>query len=90
MSVNHDTEFSGHPGAKKTEVRILLNFFWTGLRKEVIRFCHSCCVCQRTVKKGSVKKVPLGFMLLIDTPFKRVVVDIVGPIAPQSEAGHFI
>ena len=24
----------------------------------------------------------------MDTPFKRVVVDIVGPIAPPSEAGH--
>ena len=27
-------------------------------------------------------------MPLIDTPFKRVVVDIVGPIAPRGEAGH--
>ena len=27
-------------------------------------------------------------MPLIDTPFKRVAVDIVGPIAPPSEAGH--
>ena len=37
---------------------------------------------------GSVRKVPLGSMPLIDTPFKRVAVDIVGPIAPPSEAGH--
>ena len=28
-------------------------------------------------------------MPLIDTPFKRVAVDIVGPIAPLSEAGHW-
>ena len=48
----------------------------------------SCDVCQRTVKRGSVRKVPLGSMPLIDTPFKRVAVDIVGPIAPPSEAGH--
>ena len=39
-------------------------------------------------QEGSVKKVPLGSMPLIDTPFKRVAVDIVGPIAPPSEAGH--
>ena len=43
---------------------------------------------QRTVKRGSVKKVPLGSMPLIDTPFKRVAGDIIGPIAPLSEAGH--
>ena len=29
-------------------------------------------------------------MPLIDTPFKRVAVDIVGPIAPLSEAGHIL
>ena len=50
--------------------------------------CRSCDVCQRTVKRDSVKKVPQGSMPLIDTPFKRVAVDIVGPIALPSEAGH--
>ena len=32
---------------------------------------------------------PPGSMPLIDTPFKRVVVDIIGPIAPPSEAEHW-
>ena len=86
--LNHESAFSGHLGAKKTKVRILPNFFWPGLCQDVIRFCHSCDVCQRTVKKGNVKKVPLGSMPLIDTPFKRVAVEIIGPIAPPSEAGH--
>ena len=39
-------------------------------------------------QRGNVKKVPLGSMALIDTPFKRVAVNIVGPLAPPSEAGH--
>ena len=30
MSVNHESALSGHLGAKKTEVRILPNFFWPG------------------------------------------------------------
>ena len=55
MSVNHKSAFNGHLGAKKTEVRILPNFFWPGLRQDFIRFCHSCDVCQRTVKRRSVK-----------------------------------
>ena len=86
--MNLESAFSGHLGAKKTEVRILSNFFWPGLRQDVIRFYRSCYVCQRIVKRGSVKKVPLGSMPLINTPFKRVAVDIVRPIAPPSEAGH--
>ena len=88
MSVNHESALSGHLGAKKTEVRILPNFFWPGLRQDIIRFRRFCNVCQRTVKRGSVKKVQLGSMPLFDTLFKRVAVDIVGSIAPPSEAGH--
>ena len=90
MSVNHELAFSGHLGAKKTEVRILPNFFWPGLHQDVIRirFCLSCDICQRTIKEGIAKKVPLGSMPLIDKSFKRVAVDIIGPIhvAPPREA----
>ena len=39
--VNHGSAFIGHPGATKTEVKILPNFFWPGLRQDVIRFCRS-------------------------------------------------
>ena len=39
----------------------------------------------RTIQKGRVTKVPLGKLPLIDTPFKRVAVDKVGPIEPRSE-----
>ena len=49
------------------------------------RFCKSCDICQRTIQKGTVSKVPLGKLPLIDTPFKRVAVDIVGPIEPRSD-----
>ena len=44
MSVNHASAFSGHLGAKKTEVRIHQNFFLPGLCQDVIRFCRSCDV----------------------------------------------
>ena len=88
MSVNQESAFSGHLRAKKTEVRILPNFFWPGLCQDVIGFCRSCDVCQRTVNKGNIKEVPLGSMPLNDMPFKKVAADIIGPIAPLGEAGH--
>ncbi|GFN90024.1 gypsy retrotransposon integrase-like protein 1 [Plakobranchus ocellatus] len=52
---------------------------------DVTRYYRSCDVCQRTVKKGTVPRVPLE---KVDTPFKRVAIDLVGPINPPSEAGH--
>ena len=86
MSVNQESAFRGHLGAKKTEIP---NVFWPELCQDVIRFCLSYDVCQRTVKIGSVKKAVLGSMKLIHMPIKREVVDIVRPIAPLSEAEHW-
>ena len=40
------------------------------------------------MKKRSLARAPLQRMPLIDLPFKRVAVDIVGPIHPPSEARH--
>ena len=86
--MNHESAFSGPLGTKETEVRILLNFFWPGICQDVFRFCRSYDVCQRTIKRGSVKKVSLGSVTVIDTPFKSVAVNTVGPVAPLSEAGQ--
>ena len=76
---------SGHVGIRKTMDRVLTEFFWPGVCGDVSRFCKSCDICQRTIQKGQVTKVPLGKLPLIDTPFKRIAVDIVGPIEPLSE-----
>lgn len=40
------------------------------------------------MNKGSVPKVPLQKMPLIDMPFKRVAIDLIGAISPPSEADH--
>ena len=48
----------------------------------------SCDICHRTIPKGKVTRVPLGEMPLIDTPFERIAVDLVGPITLVSDAGH--
>ena len=88
MRVAHDSLFGGHLGVKKTEDQIQTNFFWPGLHEDVTSSCRSCDVCQMTVARGSEPRAPLGDMLLIDQPSKRVAIDLVGPIAPASDNGH--
>ena len=88
MEQAHSSILGGHLGIAKTSDRILSCFYWPGLREDVARYCKSCDVCQKTVPKGKGGKVPLQKMPLMDTPFKRVAVDLVGPIHPPSEAGH--
>ena len=88
VEVAHDSIFGGHLGIKKTKDRIQTNFYWPGMQGNITSFCRSCDVCQKTTAKGSVSRVPLGDMPLIDMPFRRVAVDLVGPISPPSEKGH--
>ena len=88
IELAHYSLFRGHLEVKKTEDRIQTNFFWPGLHENVTSFCRSSDVCQKTVARGSVPRAPLGDMPLIDQPFKRVAIDLVGPIAPASDKGH--
>ena len=58
MEVAHDTMLAEHMGVKKTEDRIQNNFYCPGIHQDVVNFCRSCDVCQRTVLKRKVIKVP--------------------------------
>jgi len=62
--------------------------FYGSLDAEVIRFCRSCNICQRTIAKGRVPNVLLGKMPIIDTPFDRIAVDLVGPICTPTGKGN--
>ena len=51
-------------------------------------FADPAMYVKRLLTRELLAGAPLGEMLLIDTPFKRVAVDLVGPITPASERGH--
>ena len=73
---------------KTTTDKIQKAFYWLGTQGDVSRHCKSCYICQRTVNKGSVPKVPLQKMPLIDMPFKRMAIDLIGSTSPPSETGN--
>lgn len=86
LSVSHDTLLAGHLGVNKTLSRIKSHFYWPGMTGDVSRYVRSCEACQ---KNSSCKppKVPLVSPPLIDTPFSRVAIDIIGPM-PKSARGN--
>jgi hypothetical protein len=88
ISLAHESLMGGHLGSKKTLDRITSNFHWPGISNDVHKFCKSCDICQRTIPKGKIPKVPLGEMPIISEPFFRIAVDLIGPLAPVSEGGH--
>ncbi|XP_033733848.1 uncharacterized protein LOC117322984 [Pecten maximus] len=88
LDLAHASIMAGHQGVKRTTARVLSEFFWPGVQADVTRYCRSCDICQRTISKGRVPVAPLGNMPLIDTPFKRVAVDLIGPIQPATYRGN--
>ena len=85
LRLAHETVMTAHLGIKKTLDRVVSVYFWPGVCGDVAIFCKSCDICQRTIWKSSVTKVPLGKFPLIDTPYKRVSVDLVRPVEPLSD-----
>ena len=88
MEVAHQSILGGHLGSRTTIDRVFSNFYWPSVRREVTQFCKSCNICQRTDKRGVCGRVPLQNMPIIDVPFERVAVDLVGPMSPPSESGY--
>ena len=88
LSTAHDGLLAGHCGVRKTLARVQNRFWWPGVSSDTRRFVQSCDICQKVVPKGRIPDIPLSQMPLIDEPFHRVAVDIVGPLSPMSEDKH--
>ena len=84
----HDNIMAGHCGVRRTQQRVLLRFHWPQVGKDVREYCRTCDVCQKTIAKGRVHPVPLGKMPVVDVPFKRIAVDLIGPFKPTSKGGY--
>ncbi|KAK0134480.1 Retrovirus-related Pol polyprotein from transposon 412 [Merluccius polli] len=79
---------SGHFGVKKTYSRLLRQFYWPRVRRDVARLVKSCHVCQIAGKPNMViKPTPLQPIPSVGTPFEHLIIDCVGPL-PQSKSGN--
>lgn len=63
-------------------------FFWPGLKSDVVKFCKSYLTCQIAGKPNqNIQPAPLQHIPAITEPFKRVIVDCVGPF-PRAKSGN--
>lgn len=60
LRLSHDVPMAGYLGTQKTTDRLQANFHWPEMLSEVCRYVVSYDVCQRTLPKGRVSKVPQG------------------------------
>ena len=87
LQTAHEAPVAGHFSHNKTFAKISCSFFWPGASQDVRNYCKSCDVCQR-MSINKAPKVPLVKMPIIETPYSRISMDIVGPMNPMSARGH--
>ncbi|KAL5009600.1 hypothetical protein ScPMuIL_011905 [Solemya velum] len=90
MSIAHDIPMAGHLGTKRTRNRIMQHFFWPGIFMDVSRYVRSCPQCQKGIAKGRVGVAPLVSVPVMEEPFQRLAVDLVGPLNRTDRGNRYI
>jgi len=80
--------FCGHLGERKTRERIMLSFYWPGLRKSVLTHVQSCYDCQLRSRPVTADQVPIMPITRADVPFQVMNMDCICPLDPTSAQGH--
>ena len=90
LSLAHEHLCSGHLGITKTYDRVLRQFFWPGLKRDVSLFCRTCHVCQVTGKPNQViKPAPLHPVPAIGSFQAGDLVLVLLPIPGSSMSARF-
>ncbi|XP_063955624.1 uncharacterized protein LOC135154209 [Lytechinus pictus] len=90
LEIAHDNLTGGHLGVKKTQQRLLQNFYWPGLFQDVAEYCKTCGPCQKCVGQSKRGKAKLVSVPVIGPPFRKVAMDIVGPLPRTKKGNRFI
>ena len=85
LELAHKIPLAGHMGKNKTAQRILQRFYWPSLFKDTAEYCRTCAECQKTSKRKG-RPAPLIPLPVMEEPFQRIAMDIVGPL-PRSRSG---
>ena len=86
LHLAHSHVLGAHLGVEKTKDRIMVRFFWPGVVRAVTDYCQTCPECQKKAPKPHFKN-PLIPLPIIDVPFDRIAMDLVGPLV-KSARGH--
>ncbi|XP_076055262.1 uncharacterized protein LOC143033653 [Oratosquilla oratoria] len=91
LRLAHDTPLAGHLGVRKTLFNITQHFHWPTVVKDVAQYCKTCHTCQLVGKPNQkIVEAPLHPIPVMEEPFKKVLIDCVGPLPPSSKGNQYI
>lgn len=83
----HDPPTSGHFGFYKTLHKIMEQYYWPKIRKDVMTYVRRCNVCASQKIPALGKLGLMGSEKNVKYPFQILAADIMGPL-PRSSRGH--
>lgn len=85
----HTAPLGGHQGVNRTYRRIREIYRWDGMYRDIKKFIKKCELCQKN-KFGRKTKIPMVITTTSKTPFEKIFLDIVGPLAVTFGGNKYI
>jgi hypothetical protein len=89
LAMGHKIPWSGHLSNAKSYERIAARFYWPGLYIDVQQYCKTCPECQVTSNRRT-SPYPLQSLPIIEVPFARIAMDLVGPLERTKTGYRYI
>ncbi|MCH86039.1 hypothetical protein A2U01_0006893, partial [Trifolium medium] len=79
----HSTLTVGHGGIEKTFGRLKENFYWVGMKNDVINFVNACLVCQQTKTPTHLPYGPLQPLPIPNEVWEDISMDFIIGLPPS-------
>jgi hypothetical protein len=90
ISQAHGQILSGHNGTFKTKERLLENYFWPGMDKQILDFIKNCHKCQTTQRFHPMDKQPIQPLPQCSQLNQRIHADLFGPLKTSEKGKKYI
>ena len=90
LELGHSSPWAGHLGQNKSWERVAGRFYWPNMYMQLVQYCRSCPQCQMTAPGKKGNRAPLVPLPIIEVPFRRIAMDIVGPLERSRRGNRYI
>ena len=78
--------YSGHNGFRRTYNAMKRQYYWPGMRKDILRHCKGCYQC--ALQNQGTGEAGFDHFKVPALPMEFICMDLVGPISPQTSRGN--
>ena len=78
--------YSGHNGFRRTYNTMKRQYYWPGIRRDILRHCKKCHQC--SLQNQGTGEIGFDHFEVPSLPMEFICMDLVGPISPQTSKGN--